>query len=172
MACRQISGLIWAKSCGRPKSIPVSRPRGRKAAGVRYERQLAAAVPQAQHGQWFEFQDRAGLGWCQADLLLKTKVGIAVLEAKYTWTPDGHKQVERLYIPVVEKVYNCPAFGMVVCRVLTSDTPRDWIRRDLATALERAACCLPTVLHWIGAGLGPLQANFKPPPLASSLASL
>lgn len=155
---RAIQGLISAAPCARPKGIPHGRPRGRKAAGLRYERALARALPEATHGQWFWFQDAFGPGHCQTDLLIPGPGGaIVVLEAKYTWTQAGHEQIARLYKPVLERAYRRQVCGLVVCKVLTGDTPRDWVCRDLETATARALSGLPTVLHWIGVGLGPLR---------------
>ena len=157
--CRIIRGLVSADFCPRPAQIPKSRPRGRKAAGLKYERNLAEGLPGAKHGQWFKFVDSNGPGFCQPDILLRTPVGIAVLESKYTWTQAGHVQLDKLYIPVVEMAWpDQPAFGIVVCKVLTADVDPSWICRDLASAIARAAGdASRTVLHWIGAGLGPLQ---------------
>ncbi len=154
---RTVLGLISAQPCLRPACIPRSRPRGKKAAGLRYERELARGLAGAKHGQWFEYLDAHGPGYCQPDILLETGLGIAVLESKYTWTPVGHRQIAQLYKPVVEAVYRKRVFGIVVCKVLTGATPPDWVCRDLATAIGRACDGSPTVLHWIGAGLGPLQ---------------
>lgn len=156
--CRFVKGLISADPCARPANIPKSRPRGRKAAGLRYERELAKGIPAAKHGQWFRFMDQNGIGCCQTDLLLKTPVGIAILEAKYTWTPDGHTQIDKLYIPVVEKANpGIPAFGIVVCKVLTADVDPSWICRDLTSAIAQSAAGRKAVLHWIGVGLEPLK---------------
>lgn len=174
MRARQISGLLWAGVCERPRSIPVSRPRGRKAAGVRYERELAKALPAALHGQWFQFQDRNGPGHCQTDLLLETDQGLAILEAKYTWTEHGHRQIEGLYKPVLIKAFRREVLGLVVCRVLTPDVARGEVCSDLPTALARAASGRRTVLHWIGQdlGLGPWQASQRSSHLATSLSIL
>lgn len=163
--CRFIVRIAAAEPCARPTNIPKSRPRGRKAAGLRYERNLADGLRVALtgvyplwHGQWFRFLDQNGVGVCQPDILLKTPVGTAILESKYTWTPNGHLQLDKLYIPVVEKAYRgTPAFGIVVCKVLTPDVDPSWVTRDLNSAIARASAGLKTVLHWIGSGLAPLQ---------------
>ena len=163
--CRIIKGLISANPCPRPANIPKSRPRGRKAAGLKYERDLACGLRLSitgkapiWHGQWFQFVDSRGMGVCQTDILVKTPFGTAILESKYTWTEDGHTQIDKLYVPVVEKAYpGTPAFGIVVCKVLTGDVKPEWICRDLESAVRRAANGLKTVLHWVGSGLGPLQ---------------
>lgn len=163
--CRFVKGLISADPCSRPPNIPKSRPRGRKAAGLKYEKDLACGLRLSiigkmplWHGQWFRFIDQNGLGVCQPDIIVRTPVGIAILESKYTWTAAGHLQLDKLYIPVVEKANpGIPAFGIVVCKVLTSDVNPAWICRDLRSAILRASAGFKTVLHWIGAGLGPLQ---------------
>ncbi len=164
--CRFVNGLVLAEPCDRPACIPkVRKLRGRKAAGINYETNLAGSIRLGLtgvlplwHGQWFRFIDRNGGGFCQPDILLKTEVGTAILESKYTWTPAGHLQLEKLYIPVVEKAWpGVPAFGLVVCKVLTPDVDRAWICRDLRSAIARSSAGLKTVLHWTGAGLGPLQ---------------
>ncbi len=130
---------------------------GRKGAGIKYERDLAACLPQAQHGQWFRFRDRSGEGLCQPDLLLRTPVGVAILEAKYTWTEQGHQQVDRLYAPVVARALGCRTFGLVVCRVLTPEVEKIWVRQDLESALAAASAGCRVVFHWLGVSLGPLQ---------------
>lgn len=169
---RAIFGLVSAVACSRPSHIPQSRPRDKKAAGLRYERELAKALPRAKHGQWFRFTDRAGHGHCQPDLIIETEAGLAVLEAKYTWTEAGHRQIDRLYRPVLEKATGKLILGIVVCKVLTAETPTRWICRTLEAALARAGCGLPTVLHWIGSGLEPLRLPPSRSHLASSLADL
>jgi hypothetical protein len=147
---RRVLGLRWAKTCERPRSIPVGRPRGAKAAGIRYERAIAQELRGARRGQWFEFEDLNGPGYCQVDFLLPWAHQTAVLEAKYTWTGDGHRELEWLYVPVVEAAgFACPV-GIVISRRLV---PQMGAR--VAGTLEEAfegAKCGPSVLHWIGAG--------------------
>lgn len=169
---RVIQGLISAETCHRPGFIRQTRPRGKKGAGLRYERELAKSLPGAIHGQWFHFVDRAGEGWCQPDIMLWNSAGLIILESKYTWTQAGHKQIELLYKPVVARAMQKQTFGMVVCRTLTTDVAKAWICRDLESAISRALRGLPTVLHWIGSGLGPLYQPCTPRPLAPSLSTL
>lgn len=117
---REIKGLRWARECGRPSCIPIGRPRGAKAQGLRYERGLALTLaPAFRHGQWFEYEDGIGRGYCQVDFLRVDADRVIALEAKYTWTIEGHWQLERLYIPIVERVYARPAVGVVVCKNLS-----------------------------------------------------
>lgn len=157
MSHRRIVGLEWARQLtAKPKAIPTGRPRGAKAAGVRYERALARElVPGGfQAGVWFEFRDRGGSGWCQPDLILVGTRSVLVLEAKYTWTRVGHEQIEFLYRPVLERVFDLPVKGVVVCRVLIPETRECCVIGDLASALAVPAGTR-SVLHWLpGTRLG------------------
>lgn len=145
---RRIVGLKWARECERPKCIPKGRPRGRKAAGLRYERQLAKALPEAKHGQWFEFEDVNGRGYCQTDLLLHLGGwGIAILECKYTWTLEAQRQLDLLYRPVVERAFMLPVRCVVVCKVLVPEAP-------LAAPTLGEALASGRVWHWLGATSG------------------
>lgn len=107
-----------ARAVERPQSIPIGRPRGAKALGVRYERALARSLPGATHGQWWEFWDANGRGFCQTDLFLPVGEAVVVLEVKYTWTPLGHSQLERLYLPVLRMALGRDVIGLVVCKKL------------------------------------------------------
>ncbi len=170
---RVIQGLTFAEPCGKPGFIGTPRPRGAKAAGLKYERALASALPAAKHGQWFAYADRGGLGWCQPDLLLETQFGLAVLEAKYTFTEQAFLQVERLYKPVLTLAYSRQVvFGFQVCKTLTPGARACYIADNLDEAIGVAASGRKVALHWLGQGLGPLRQSRSPIPLASSLAQL
>lgn len=176
MSSRTVFQLTEASACDRPKHIPKGRPRGRKQQGVKYENDLAKAIPAARQGQWFRFADRNGPGCCQTDLLLETQFGLAILESKLTWTWEGHKQLDQLYIPVLRQAFRpsrsraeggpeAPhVFGLVVCKILTPELAmhKDWICRDLFTALARAAEGKRTVLHWLGQALLPDRPTLGP----------
>lgn len=100
---RVIRGLQWAERCERPSSIPVGRPRGAKAVGIRYEKALGKALgPSWEHGQWFSFRDINGQGYCQTDFLLILPNLAIILECKYSWVKTAYEQIEFLYTPVVE----------------------------------------------------------------------
>jgi len=172
VTCRWVSGLVEARPCGRPKGMPVSRPRGTKAQGLAYERKLASALPLAKHGQWFEFVDQNGNGYCQPDLFLDLGEVILVLECKLRWTLEGHMQVQHLYKPVLERAFGKPVFGGVVCKLLVAGAPVV-LARDLGQFGELArregvlAC-----LHWMGnpATLWPSSRSLSPLHLAPGLA--
>ncbi len=151
---REISELLWAKPMERPAGIPIGRPRGAKAAGLRYERALVRALPPPKvHGQWFEFEDRRGRGVCQPDILVSRERGgmIAVLEAKYSWTAEGHQQLEKLYLPVVQMALGRSAVGILVTRRLVSEMLKGIV---ICSTLEQAVWFARegrrVVWHWLG----------------------
>jgi hypothetical protein len=140
----------------RPSCIPLSRPRGAKAAGLRFERALHKSLKGSILGQWFEFEDESGPGFCQTDLLFsipgRPKGGLViVIECKYTLVPGAHSKLSSLYIPVVEKAMGCRAAGVVVVKNLD---PR-YRRGRIFTSLHEAAYAAldsgyPTLLQWSG----------------------
>lgn len=151
---RVIEGLRWAERRAEgPWGGRGSRPRGAKALGVAYEKVLARELPDAKRGQWWEFEDANGLGWCQTDLLLEGRESALVLEAKLSWVMQGHSQLELLYRPVVELALGKPMLGVVVCKALRSGMPASvHVVSDLPSALILARSAKRPVLHWIGSG--------------------
>jgi len=148
---RVITGLEWAKLLkSRPKAIPVGRPRGAKAKGIHYERELAKLLPGASAGRWFEFEDRNGHGHCQPDFVLSFASELVVLECKLTWVPAGHTQIEQLYQPVLESLSAKRVLGVVVCKNLLPDMPVP-VFGDLASAIAGARNGR-AVWHWLGVG--------------------
>jgi hypothetical protein len=147
---RVVQGLEAARACERPACIPKGKPRGAKAAGLRYERALAKALPPGWlHGQWFEFWDANGHGYCQPDFILVEPGRVLVLEAKYTWVLEAHAQLMQLYAPVLRAVFKRPVIGVVVCKRLVPGA------RAAYTTLEEAIrwpVVGGAVLHWIGVG--------------------
>ena len=140
--------------------IPVGRPRGVKALGVRYERELAKELWEAKRGVWFEFEDQRGHGFCQVDFLMKWGSGEAakrplVIEVKHTWTREAREELERLYLPIVWLASGREPIGVVICKRLTPEAPR--AVSDLESAALYAA-----PLHWIGKG-PLLRRPFGPP---------
>ena len=146
---RVIVGLKWARRApGRPPEIPKGRPRGRKAAGIRYEKDLQHALPMTVCGQWWEFEDVNGHGWCQTDLIgaFGPEGPLVVLEAKLTWTMEAWAQLEGLYIPVVSKAEGRDCLGIQVCKNLKPGVRNIWT--DLGAALGAEGP--RPVWHWMG----------------------
>ncbi len=147
---RAVRGFLEAKECERPKCIPLGRPRGAKAEGLRYERALLKAIgPSARGGCWFSFSDSEGQGFCQTDILLLKKDVVYVLECKLSWTEEAEQSLRRLYLPIVQAVFGRPARGIVCCENLRRGMP--WTTRvvgSLDEAIASAAWPGGVVLHW------------------------
>src|SRR5215471_19291929 len=147
--------IKWAQSLdGKPSCIPNSRPRGAKAAGLRYERSLHSNLPAGTlHGQWFEYICSEGRGYCQTDFIVSLLPAcVAVLEAKYTLVPGAFSKLLSLYIPVVTLAMQCPAIGIVVVKNLNpAFIHTQPIYNDLYLAAKHAHNTgMPALLHWVG----------------------
>jgi hypothetical protein len=148
---RRVIGLQEARSCKRPPWIPHGRPRLlAKKLGIIYENRVAKALPGAIHGQWFEFWDLNGHGFCQVDFLMLPKGGnLTVFECKLTDCLEAEQQLEGLYLPVVAKATGMKARGAVIAKNLTIQSNR--VTQSLKEALDFASFGPPfPVLHWIG----------------------
>lgn len=163
MSVRIVKGLKWARRLdSKPPFIPNGRPRGAKAQGLRYERKVAKALPEAEHGVWFEFEDQEGVSWCQTDFLLRLASGLVILESKYTWTEEAHQQLDLLYRPVVEKALLVKdTKGIVICKTLIPGC-RALICRCLDDAILTGWPGSRTLVHWLGET--PLWAQSRPRP--------
>lgn len=82
--------------------------------------------------------------------MLQLLSGILILEAKYTWCPEGHCQLEQLYIPVVSAAWGLPVAGLVVCKKLIPGMDGVAVAGDLDTALRNLAVGRRCALHWLG----------------------
>lgn len=156
---RRVEGLRWARASESGPRLPAARPRGAKAAGLRYERALARALPGWKHGQWWEFEDRRGHGWGQTDLFAAVGPAVVLMEAKYTYTREAWEQLEGLYGPVVEEALGRRVVGIEVCRALTPLVEDCEVTGELGEAIRLALRGRRVVLHWLGMGLVP----FGPP---------
>jgi hypothetical protein len=155
---RTIVGLRWAHPLpSRPDCIPASRPRGAKAAGLRFERELAKALPSCLHGTWFEFEDKLGHGYCQADVIYTLGYNFAaVIEVKYTLVPGAHSKLLNLYVPIVSRALNIDCVGVVAVKNLDPRYRRGRIYTDLPSAAQASvANSYPALLQWSGQPLLP-----------------
>ena len=162
---RKVVGLKWAKELpGRPKWLRTTRPQGAKAAGLRYERLVGKALPEARRGVWWEFEDEEGVAWCQTDFLIPRGDGWVLAEVKYPWTPMAYAQVQELYAPVLKWVLRRRFLGaMLVCKNLLPQTPRDAICGGLGAGIDAIGSVGLPVVHWIGTGPidPPLRDRFR-----------
>lgn len=138
----------WAKTCSRPQCIPVSRPRGAKAQGLRYERLLARAWPQATHGQWWSYATGGCQKFCQTDLLLVGPKAALIVEVKLSWTPRARQSLDEVYIPVVSTALERPTFGFTATQHLRKGMS-GVVLSDLDEALEAALRGWNVIWHWL-----------------------
>jgi len=147
---REIHDLRWVKTLeARPKCIPQGRPRGVEAAGVRFERDVEAHLSAfgASRGVWFEYHDAQGHGFAQVDFLWRQRDYIIVGEAKLTWCTLAYMQLRKLYFPLLRTLFGLPVGGLVVCKNVTRETPRESVTSEVALALRAAQSGFIPVLH-------------------------
>ena len=125
---RIIKGLRWAKALEcQPPFIHEKKVRGSRKAGLIYERKVAnyleALYPgRVRHGQWFEFEDHRGKGWCQTDVLvMPVEDGpLILIEIKLSHRPAAERKLKAMYLPVVLAVWpDTPIVRIQVCKNLT-----------------------------------------------------
>ena len=122
-----VGELLWARPiAGKPPFIRRRKPRGRKAQGVKYERdahmhfreQFGAEYI---YSQWFQFQEPDNkVRWCELDgLLLRPKLGlVTILEMKYQHTSDAWWQLNYLYRPILRHLLPSGLWDISVCEVV------------------------------------------------------
>ena len=109
-----IRGLRWAKALDRqPNFLSSPKIRGIQRAGLIYENRIANYLQAIYgkdviHGQWYAFEDRRGLGWCQPDIIIlpnRNRKYILVIECKLKATKKAWVQLNYLYRPIMERLY-------------------------------------------------------------------
>jgi hypothetical protein len=88
------------------------RRRGRRALGVKYEKQ-AQEYLQLHLGEkyvpspWLRYRNDRGWNWCQPDGLILdvAQLRVVVIEIKYSHTANAWWQVEQLYKPVLRALF-------------------------------------------------------------------
>jgi len=148
--------LDWARPCKRPANMPHARLKGTKADGLRYEKLVAKEFPYANHGQWYEFHDINGHGYCQPDIVFEDEGQIIVIECKLSNYFQAYTQLNSLYKPVLQEVYRLPVRTLVVMRSLRSDTPKKFVCTSLREALQMNGT---PVIHWLGKHKGYIGAR-------------
>ena len=146
-----------------PAPAPISKVKGVKALGLRFERSLAKALPGSLHGQWWEFEDALGYGLCQTDLIYPfhlepSPATIAVIEIKYTLVPGAHSKLSSLYMPIVRRATGCRVAGIVIVKNLDPRFRRGRIFTSLRPATEAALeTSYPSLIQWSGQSLLPAR---------------
>jgi hypothetical protein len=122
---RVLTSLYSCQPLGsRPNCIPKARLSGVKLRGLTYEKRVGAHLrsifPKVYSGQWFQYVDATGGGYCQPDHFIVLKNGILCIECKLTETPVGFAQIRQLYRPILEKHYGLPVVGVQAARHIRS----------------------------------------------------
>jgi hypothetical protein len=157
---RKVCGLRFATPCERPSCIPIGRPRGVKALGIRYERTVAEALQRTygtvpvKYGQWFEFHDANGRGYAQVDLLLHiaNMDHYVVGECKLTDTEEAWRKLREFYLPIVKMATQRPCVGFVVCKNLTRASDPRSVCDSFRTTLLKCLNGGSPVWHFLGRG--------------------
>jgi len=147
---RVITRLRWAERSINP--WPRVRYTGAKAKGVTFEKKVAKGLNFAEHNAWFVFEDMYGLGYCSPDIFWQEDGKIYLVECKLTDNKEAWQQIELLYTPILQFIYQMPIRGIVVAKQLHSGSL--WIC-DTLTNAKQSPFPRP-VLHWLGKGKFPL----------------
>ena len=140
-----IRGLRWAKALDeRPGFISSPRIKGIQRAGLIYENRIANYMKalygdKVLHGQWYHFEDKRGLGWCQPDIIILPdgdRKFILVIECKLKATRKAWVQLNYLYRPILERLYPQVEVRLVqVVKNLNKD-----LKLDLVDTLDEVFC--------------------------------
>lgn len=121
---RIIQNLMSASLCKNPPSLIASKKKlkGSAARGLAFQRKVGKRLKQLialeelfgilKDGEWYEFIDQEGIGFCQPDFELHYPDHIVCIECKLTQTPNAHLQVAELYKPVLQRVYQKKVFAI------------------------------------------------------------
>jgi len=127
-----IRKLKWVKALdARPDFIPMTKSRGVKRAGQLYENRIANYMKavygedRVLHGQWYQFEDGRGNGWCQTDIIIKPDVDskvLVILECKLKAVAKAESQLKNLYLPIIQRLYPDYDIRLIqVCKNLNQD---------------------------------------------------
>ena len=140
-----IRGLRWAKALDeRPGFISSPRIKGIQRAGLIYENRIANYMKalygdKVLHGQWYHFEDRRGLGWCQPDIIILPNLSrkyILVIECKLKATRKAWVQLNYLYRPILERLY--PQVEIRLVQVVKNLNKN--LKLDLVDTLDEVFC--------------------------------
>jgi hypothetical protein len=134
-------GLTKAERARTRYAVPVPSSPAAKL-GLTYERKIGRELVmhvnrgnfvKLEHNPWFTFYDSFGIGNCCPDFLLWGTSGIVVIEVKLTWVAEALDKLHELYCPVVSVALGIATRPLVICRSLTSETPKPQLTLRQAT---------------------------------------
>ena len=101
--------------------------------GLRYEARVGRELnihikpnrfERLEHNPWFTFYDTYGMSNCCPDFLLWFDNRVIIVEVKLTWVEVALVKLLELYCPVVSVAFDCPVLPLVICRNVTSKSPK------------------------------------------------
>lgn len=146
---RRVKGLVRAAKC-EPLFVKQYVRKGLPAKGISYERQLASFLPHATHGQWFEYHDFNGRGYCQTDMYFRSHGSLFILEAKLSDVEHARDQLDYLYLPVVGEALRARPLGIIVTRYVTKVPSHMKVCFTLEEAMSLASRKHFPIWHWRG----------------------
>ena len=100
------------------------------------------------HGQWYNYKDRRGVGYCQSDIVILPhgdNKEIIIMECKLKSRKIAQIQLRYLYRPIIQHLYpDSPIIMVQVCKFLNKeikgviiDDTNDLYKQDLSTLYLR-----------------------------------
>lgn len=94
--------------------------------------------------QWIEFYDQNGKGWCEPELFILGGE-LILMEVKLTGGPHGKAQMEHLYKPLLENIFERSVRCLLICKYKTEETPGPFV--DSVEEFIKGGESFAT-LHW------------------------
>lgn len=154
-APRRIEGL-QSVGLAAESPWPKLKLKGSRAKGKTYERRVgkylraafAGAPTDFFEGQWLSFYDANGRGYAQPDIYMVFPTFVLVVEVKLKQNTLAHKQLDGLYRPLLERLYQRPTLLLQVFKF-----PR-WEADERRVADWTSVLSLPPgrifEWHWLG----------------------
>jgi len=110
-----ITSCDWAEFSEIPPAfLRETKRRGRRLLGVKYERKAQAWLAgmfgsDYMPSQWLRYRDPQGrIRWCQPDGVYvdRSEKSLTIVEVKYSHTATAWWQLFRLYLPVLERLFD------------------------------------------------------------------
>ncbi len=159
---RKICGAVSSRLLSaRPSSIPIGRPRGAKAAGLRFERFVAKKLQETypnsgiSYHPWYEYLDVNGRGYCQPDFVVYSisRDAYVVVECKLGNYEQAVAQMKELYFPVLRAAAGKEVTGIAVLRHLNPEIDTGRVFPSFREALRASLYCnFVPIWHYIGRG--------------------
>jgi len=82
---------------------------------------LRRIYPNVQAGRWIYFRDACGRGYAQPDFYVLRMDCVLVFECKLSQCANAFSQINELYRPLLERLYELPVVAVQVCKFLSEE---------------------------------------------------